>query len=155
MVLSEKQKVLIEKIGIATEREGMQPAAARIIGLLYVSDNPELTFDEILNALRISKSAASNALNLLLQTNRIEYTTFSGDRKRYFRIKIANWREGFTKKMEDMTSFSQLLKEVLKERTPETVEFNKSLGEFADFMTYVNNQLPGLLESWEKSRKGQ
>ena len=85
MVLTEKQKVLIEKIGIVTEREGMQPAAARIIGLLYVADNPELTFDEILGALRISKSAASNALNLLLQTNRIEYTTFSGDRKRYFR----------------------------------------------------------------------
>lgn len=155
MVLTEKQKVLIEKIGIATEREGMQPAAARIIGLLHVSDKPELTFEEILSALKISKSAASNALNLLLQTGRIEYTTFSGDRKRYFRIKIANWREGFSKKMEDMTSFSQLLKEVLKERNPETVEFNKSLGELADFMTYVNNQLPGLLESWEKSRKGQ
>ena len=155
MVLTEKQKALIEKIGIVTEREGMQPAAARIIGLLYVADNPELTFDEILSALRISKSAASNALNLLLQTGRIEYTTFSGDRKRYFRIKIANWREGFTKKMEDMTSFSQLLKEVLKERTPETVEFNRNLGELADFMTYVNNQLPGLLESWEKTRKGQ
>lgn len=155
MVLTEKQKVLIEKIGIVTEREGMQPAAARIIGLLYVADNPELTFDEILNALRISKSAASNALNLLLQTGRIEYTTFSGDRKRYFRIKVANWREGFTKKMEDLTSFSQLLKEVLKERNPETKEFNKNLGELADFMTYVNNQLPGLLESWEKARKGQ
>ena len=155
MVLTQKQKVLIEKIGIATEREGMQPAAARIVGLLYVSDNPELTFDEILNALRISKSAASNALNLLLQTNRIEYTTFSGDRKRYFRIKVANWREGFAKKMEDMTSFSQLLKEVLKERNPETTEFNKNLAELADFLTYINNQLPGLLESWEKARRDQ
>ena len=97
MVLKEKQKGLIEKIGIVTEREGMQPAAARIIGLLYVADNPELTFDEILGALRMSKSEASNALNLLLQTNRIEYTTFSGDRKRYFRIKVTNWREGFAK----------------------------------------------------------
>ena len=154
MVLTEKQKVLIEKIGIVTEREGMQPAAARIIGLLYVADNPELTFDEILGALRISKSAASNALNLLLQTNRIEYTTFSGDRKRYFRLKIANWREGFTKKMEDMTSFSLLLKEVLNERNPETTEFNRNLEELADFMAYVNSALPGLLESWEKTRKG-
>ncbi len=154
MVLTEKQKVLIEKIGIATEKEGMQPAAARIIGLLYVADNPELTFEEILNALRISKSAASNALNLLLQTNRIEYTTFSGDRKRYFHLKVTNWREGFAKKMEDMTSFSQLLKEVLKERNPETKEFNRNLAELADFLTYINNQLPGLLESWDKSRKG-
>lgn len=155
MVLTEKQKELVEKIGIVTEREGMQPAAARIVALLYVADNPELTFEEILSALRISKSAASNALNLLLQTGRIEYTTFSGDRKRYFRLKIANWREGFSKKMEEMTSFSQLLVEVLKERNSETKEFNKNLAELADFMTYVNNQLPGLLANWEKSRKGQ
>ncbi|MFC5272280.1 GbsR/MarR family transcriptional regulator [Adhaeribacter terreus] len=153
MVLREKQKMLIEKIGVATEKEGMQPAAARIIGLLYVSDKTDLTFEEILQALRVSKSAASNALNLLLQTNRIEYTTFTGDRKRYFRIKVANWREGFTKKMEDMTSFSQLLKEVLHERTPETKEFNRSLEELADFMTFINSQLPGLLDKWEKSRE--
>jgi DNA-binding transcriptional regulator GbsR (MarR family) len=153
MVLTEKQKGLIEKIGIVTEREGMQPAAARIVGLLYVADKPELTFEEIVQVLHISKSAASNALNLLLQTNRIEYTTFSGDRKRYFRIKVANWREGFAKKMEDMTSFSQVLQEVLKERNPETVEFNKNLAELADFLKYVNNQLPGLLENWEKIRK--
>ncbi len=152
MVLTEKQKVLIEKIGISLEKEGMQPAAARILGLLYVADKTELTFDEILLTLKISKSAASNALNLLLQTKRIEYKTFSGDRKRYFHINVANWREWFAKKMEDMTSFSQLLNEVLKERNPETQEFNRNLEELADFMTYVNNQLPGLLEKWEKSK---
>ena len=110
--------------------------------------------DEITEALQISKSATSNAINLLLQTEQIEYTTFPGDRKRYFRLKIANWREGFTKKMEDMTSFSLLLKEVLNERNPETTEFNRNLEELADFMAYVNSALPGLLESWEKTRKG-
>lgn len=155
MVLTEKQKVLIEKIGIAMESEGMQPAAARIMGLLYVADKTELTFDEILITLKISKSAASNALNLLLQTKRIEYTTFSGDRKRYFRINVGNWREAFAKKLEDMTSFSQLLKEVLRERSPDTRDFNGNLEEFAEFMTYINNQLPGMLKEWDKTRKGQ
>jgi DNA-binding transcriptional regulator GbsR (MarR family) len=153
MILTDKQKKIIQKIGIAAEKDGLQPAAARIIGLLYVSDKPELTFEEIMEALQISKSATSNALNLLLHTGRLEYITFSGDRKRYFRIKVSDWREGFAKKLEDMTSFNLLLKEVLKERTTETVEFNKSLEELADFMAYINNELPGLLEKWEQSRK--
>ncbi len=77
--LTDKQKNLIEKIGIYIESEGMQPVAARILGLLYVADKPELTFDEVTDSLRISKSATSNGLNLLLHTQRIEYITFPED----------------------------------------------------------------------------
>jgi DNA-binding transcriptional regulator GbsR (MarR family) len=153
MVLTEKQKQLIQKIGIANEKHGMQPAAARIIGLLYVSDKPELTFEEIGEALHISKSATSNALNLLMQTDRIEYTTVSGDRKRYFRLKISNWKDGFTKEMESLTNFSQLIMEVLAIRTSETPEFNKSLAELKDFLIFINQELPLLMEKWKKSRE--
>ena len=46
MLLSEKQIELIEKIGIYFE-QGMQPAAARILALLIVSDKEALIFDEI------------------------------------------------------------------------------------------------------------
>jgi DNA-binding transcriptional regulator GbsR (MarR family) len=153
MALSEKQKSVIEKIGISYEKMGMQPAAARVMGLLYVADRPELTFDEITDCLQISKSATSNAINLLLQTEQIEYTTFSGDRKRYFRLKISNWREGFAKKIEDMTSFAFLLRQVLEVRTQETTDFNASLEELINFMDYIHLQLPRLLQDWENTRK--
>jgi DNA-binding transcriptional regulator GbsR (MarR family) len=153
MALNEKQKAVIEQLGVNFEKVGMQPAAARVVGLLHVADRPELTFDEITDCLHISKSATSNAINLLLQTEQIEYVTYSGDRKRYFRLKISNWRESFAKKIESMTSFNILLRQVLEVRTKETPEFNASLEELINFLDYVNRRLPYLLQDWETSKK--
>lgn len=153
MTLTEEQKILIEKVGISHEMAGIQPAAARVLGLLYVADNPELSFEEITETLKISKSATSNAINLLINTEQIEYTTYLGDRKRYFRLKISNWRESFSKKIESMTKFHELLEQVLKIRSKDSVKFNQSLEELIDFLNFVNKELPVLFEKWEKSRK--
>ena len=92
MELSLKQKSLIEKMGVFHEKNGMPPTEARIIALLLVSDRIELSFDEIRDYLQISKSAASNALNNLMNSHKIEYITKYGDRKRYFRSNLPNWK---------------------------------------------------------------
>ena len=134
MILSDKKKELIEKIGIMQEKTGMQPAAGRIVGLLYVADKPELTFDEIREALCISKSATSNALNLLQQLNRLDYITYSGDRRRYFRLKLSRWRELVTHEIDGITNFSSTLQEVVAARTKDTPEYNQSILEIADFL---------------------
>ena len=135
------------------EKAGIQPVAGRIVGLLYVSDRPELTFDEIRETLCISKSATSNALNLLQQLNRLDYITFSGDRKRYFRLKLSRWRDLITKEIDSITDFANLLQEVVTERTKDTPEYNQSISELADFLKYLHVELPRLLQRWEESRK--
>jgi len=81
-----KQKELIEYIGRQNEKEGYQPVAARIMGLLMVMDKEEFTFDEIVEEMKISKSSASTALKNLEIRGLIEYVTYPGDRKRYFRF---------------------------------------------------------------------
>ena len=85
-----KQKELVEQIGIYFDKEGFQPIAGRILGLLMVMDKEEFTFDEIIEELKISKSSASNALKNLEIRGNVEYVTIPGDRKRYFRIKRQN-----------------------------------------------------------------
>ena len=82
----QKQKELIEKIGRQNEKEGYQPVTARIMGLLTVMDKEEYTFEEIVQEMQISKSSASNALKNLEIRGVIEYITYPGDRKRYFRL---------------------------------------------------------------------
>ncbi len=82
----ESQMDLVEYIGRIYEKEGYQPVAARILGLLMVMDKEEYTFDEIVEALSISKSSASVALRNLDIRGVIEYVTHPGDRKRYFRF---------------------------------------------------------------------
>lgn len=152
-MLSEKQRELIEEFGIYQENNGFQPAVARVMGLLLVSDRAELTFDEISETLGISKSATSNALNMMLNTGHIEYTTFSGDRKRYFRIKSSNWQEFFSKKMEDLSVLNVLLKRVLEVRKRDNPIYDAKLNDFISFLDYVKTQLPRLMEDWEKSRR--
>ena len=86
----EKQKELIEAIGQHMERQGYTPVAGRILGLLIVMDKEEYTFDEIVEEMQISKSSASNALKILELRNAIEYVTYPGNRKRYFRISFSD-----------------------------------------------------------------
>ncbi len=149
MTLSDKQLELIEEFGVYQENNGFQPAVARVMGILLVSDKPELTFEEISETLNISKSATSNALNMLLNTGHIEYTTFSGDRKRYFRIKSSNWRDLFNKKMEDLGELNNILKRVLDVRKRENPAYDQKLLSFISFLDYLKAQLPNLIEQWE------
>ncbi|SIT77352.1 GbsR/MarR family transcriptional regulator [Pontibacter indicus] len=153
MTLTEQQLSLIEEFGVYQENNGFQPAVARVMGLLLVCDRPELTFDEISEALSISKSATSNALNMLLNTGHIEYTTFPGDRKRYFRIKSSNWSEFFVKKMDDLSYLSTLLKRVLDVRKRDLPIYDAKLNDFISFLDYMKDRMPSLIEEWQKSRK--
>ncbi len=83
----QKQKELIEEIGCQFDKEGLQPIAGRIIGLLMIMDKERFTFDEITEELQISKSSASIVLRNLEMRGSIEYVTLPGDRKRYFQLK--------------------------------------------------------------------
>lgn len=152
-LFSSVNRELIEQNGIYHEKNGFQPAVAHVVGLLLVSDKPELSFDEISETLGISKSATSNALNMLLNTGRIEYNTFSGDRKRYFRIKSSNWQDLFSKKMEDPNGLNNLLKRVLEVRKRENPVYNIKLKDFISFMDYLKQQLPALIEQWRAERE--
>lgn len=153
MNLTEQKRALIEKIGIFYEKMGHQPVAGRIMGLMFVSERPELTFDEIRETLSISKSATSTALNLLIETGQVEYITFSGDRKRYFKLKTSNWRDAVTKRIQNIINLKSLLNEVLEARSDQSPEFNTCLVEYVDFLDYIQKEIPVLLEKWEKSKR--
>lgn len=151
--ITRPQLELIEKLGVIYETAGMQPACARIVALLTVSDRVELTFEEIQQTLGISKSSASVAINLLLTTNRLEYITKAGDRKRYFRSKIMDWRVDMKQKFVRMTEMNATLKEVLDQRPKSTKEFNSSLAEIIDFMEFFQKEIPSIFKKWESKSK--
>ncbi len=94
--LTQEQRELIERMGVFYEQHGIPPMEGRIMSLLIVCDEPELTFDQIRELLGISKSTTSSALNTLLITKRVIYRTKPGDRKRYFASNILQWQESFT-----------------------------------------------------------
>lgn len=151
--LTEEQKKLIEKLGVNTEKEGMPPAPSRILALLMVSHELELTFDQIRETLNLSKSATSNALNMLLNTERIEYITKSGERKRYFKNRVGSWRESVKQTFQKLDRGADLFEEILNLRPDDTPEFNNNLKEIISFMRFTNERLQNIYEEWEASKK--
>lgn len=150
--LSEKQIELIERFGVLQNKEGMQPSSARISALLLISDKLELTFDEIRETLGLSKSAASNGINYLLNCNRIEYVTKIGDRKRYFCSNISTWRDTLLAQFDKFKLIHSMMNEILDVRTKKTIEFNNSIHELLDFLKYLMDELPKIYLNWEDQK---
>jgi len=150
-MLSERQIELIEKIGIYFE-QGMQPAAARILALLIVSDQDAFSFDEIRGALSLSKSATSNGINFLLSVKKIEYFTRSGDRKRYFHWSPNNIINHFKEGIEHILGLSMLFEEALYEKRNKESFNTKMLIELTDLMNFLHQELPVAFKKWENKQ---
>ncbi|HSF53421.1 MAG TPA: MarR family transcriptional regulator [Algoriphagus sp.] len=151
-MLNEKKLELIERIGVFHERRGMQPLMGRILGLLLVLDEAEATFDEIIEYLNVSKSAVSNALNILQLQGHIAYKTKPGERKRYFYLTLDKWEEAMEKELCDISLISSFMKDVLKERGNVKPDFNHNIKDICNFMEFLRNRVPSLFKEFRKSQ---
>jgi len=83
------KKELIEALGMHFENlYKMPPLATRIYAMLILTGSEGQTFEELMETTEASKSSVSTSINLLLQTQKIEYFTKPGDRKRHFRKNV-------------------------------------------------------------------
>lgn len=146
----EIKRELVEKIGIVYEKAGHTPMAGRIAGLLFLAEPPYKSFHELVEELSASKSAISNGLNLLLAMGLIEYETFSGDRKRYFKLNLMALETIFRKELENISNFSELLKKVRETRSPEYIEFNQGIDNFIKLVDIFQEEYPHIIEKWKK-----
>lgn len=149
-MLTEKQRELIERIGVFHEHKGMQPLVGRIIGLLLVKDDAEATFEEIVEELGVSKSAVSNALTFLQAKERITYHTKPGDRKRYFTMKVNDWRADFEKDLVNITEIQKFVDEVLEIHQDKNSEFCCRMKDFSNFLAFFRNEIPAMFERFKK-----
>lgn len=146
---SQSVKELVEKIGVAMEKGGLQPAVGRVLGYLMVSDPPYKTFDEIQGYLGISKSAVSNALNGLMSKEMVDYITMPGDRKRYFQLAQAGMISHMKKKIGLHSALPELLRTVVHARSNKYPEFNRSLLETCEFLSFMEKEINAAIEKWE------
>ncbi|MCJ8163452.1 MarR family transcriptional regulator [Pontibacter sp. E15-1] len=145
-----EQIELLEKLAVLLEKEGFQPAMAKVVALLLVSDQTELTFDQIQDTLSISKGATSQAINQLLSANKIEYKTKLGERKRYFCSRVMSWQEDVKADLNNISNFNNILKQILQQRPDHTKNFNQSMERLVQFMDYLNEELPVLYRKFEE-----
>ena len=126
-----------------------------MLGLLIVASEPELTFDEVREALDLSKSATSNALHKLQIIGTVVYRTHPGDRKRYFRKSYENWERAFVERGVKYLEIRHLLVEALEHRTGEVDETRESLETMIDFLAMLEESMLDAYARWKKKRNHQ
>jgi DNA-binding transcriptional regulator GbsR (MarR family) len=151
--IEERRIELVERIGVFLEKYGYQPIPARIIGLLIVTDKPYLTFDEITKSLKVSKSAVSIGINLLLGTQQINYITLPGDRRRYFKSRISEWREIFTGLIGFANAIRSLLLEIIELQNSTGREMSSSLSEVVGLIDMLEKEVPRMVVEWDSKMK--
>ena len=146
----DRKKEKVEAMGVFFEKSGYTPMMGRVFAYLLLAEPPYQPFDAITEFLVASKSAISNALNFLMKQNMVDYVTFSGDRKRYFRVNMVQWMNQTKTWSKQVTEVNGLLKEVLEERADtKHPKFNDGLQEMIDMNEYFAKGLEEMLAKWE------
>jgi hypothetical protein len=152
LTLTEAHRDLIERIGVLHDRIGFSPAPGRVVGLLLVSPEPALTFDEIRSTLGLSKSSTSAALNLLLAIGSVEYFTRLGERKRYFRKSYRNWEAALLERFDIFLSLRELLQEAhdLNQGIPD--RSGPEIPRMIDFLDFLETAIHEAYDRWAADR---
>ena len=149
--LSKVQVQLIEELVQVHVMMGLQPAWGKILALLTVSDETELTFEQIMETLDISKSGVSQALKQLELTKRIAYRTKMNDRKRYFHLRIEDWREQVAEMFSVLGKSVATTNKILKIRPAATKAFNRDLADMNNFLSSLHKMtIPALKTTPDK-----
>lgn len=151
--IAEKQQQ-VEKMGIFFEKLGYSPMAGRVFALLLIAEPPYMDFYAIQDFMKASKSSISNALKILSQSGIVDYITFSGDRKRYFRVNTKNWFEILKEREQKGTEWIGMLDEVMEIRADsKDLAFNENLEKIIDFQVYMTKGMQELIEKWESQHE--
>lgn len=149
-VRSEQQRHMVEEVGRYFEKQGFQPVAGRVLGLLLAMDKEVYTFEEITEELGISKSSTSVALRNLEIRGNIEYFTFPGDRKRYYRIRTVNPTVLIDEFEDKMNQFLRIHKSILNLKEDTNSRSSRFLKDLNKMIEFFLSHLDELKEKYQK-----
>lgn len=149
----EKKRADIDRLSSILEKEEFSPVAARVYVYLLFCGNEGCDFDEIVNYFSVSKSAISNALNLLQSKSLVDSRTFGGQRKRNFFALLSGASQETTSvlKLERIASFFTELKNTRNIND----KFSCELENVALLCNMFRAEFPIIIERWKNLIKEQ
>ena len=146
-------KYLIEDVGILFEELGLPRMAGRILGWLLICDPPYQSAAQLSTVVSGSKGSISSMTRLLIQVGLVERISLPGNRLTYYRIKPGAWFELMPGRITHVMAMRRLAERGLQLMADQDVQLRGRLEEIRDFYTFFEQELPALLERWQRQRK--
>lgn len=146
--LSNDKRAYILEFGLFFEKLGTGRISGLILGYILISDRPEVSFNELVDQLVVSKASVHNNLKMLEQAGFIKSLSFKGDRKTYYRIAARDMGEMTVRRMGMTVLFVELMNRgyALKENKQDDAAY--FLQDTAGFYLWLSKQMPLLLNEW-------
>lgn len=159
--MDEERAGYAEDFGLLFEGFGVPRMMGRVLGVLLISEEPELSAGELAEALQASRGSISNATRSLIQMGLLQRVSRPGHRRDYFRVKPDAWDELLRQKLEGIFKFRLMAQRGLNivgssgdaQADIETDVAYQNLEKMRRFFAYCEKELPALLERWEEDKE--
>lgn len=148
------QRSFVDRMGLATESDGLSPIAGRLFALLLLAEEPQ-SLDELAAALDVSKASVSTDARRLLERGIAERVTRAGDRRDYYELapdffarivqsRVNRWRR-IQALADDVRNQATELSDVVRER----------IDSIDAVQNFVIERLEQALTDWETELKAR
>ncbi|HEX6526601.1 MAG TPA: MarR family transcriptional regulator [Streptosporangiaceae bacterium] len=141
----------IERFSSVLLTAGFPPMPARVFVALMVAGAGRLSATELAEMLRVSPAAISGAVRYLVQVGIVHKERVPGSRRDYYGMPDNVWHELLRMRDAIMRRWAEMAREgvgLLGAGTPA----GKRLAEHAAFLEFASDELPALMERWDKYR---
>ena len=143
----------VEDFGVLFEGVGGSRMVGRVLGLLLVSEAPELSAEEIAGSLRASQGAISTATRTLVGTGLVRRRTRPGERRAYFGVNPDAWQETTRRQVAGSAAFREMADRGLALRKSDEPEAGRGLKAMRDFYAFWERELSEVLARWEQEKR--
>ncbi len=145
---------LVEQMGIGFEAFGMPRMAGRVLGWLILSEEEEVSLDDLAAGLGVSKASVSNATRLLIQMGIIRRSGRPGSRQAYFKVSSDPWNAMLAMEKRVSRSFLDFAREA-RAALPARPERDARLAEMEGALELYIELLETFAREWHEKRKSQ
>lgn len=151
--MDDERSGYVEDFGLLFEGFGLPRMVGRVLGALSISDPPERSAEELADALQASRGSISSATRTLVGLGIVQRLSRPGERRDYFRVKPGAWDEMMRRELASIRRFREMAERGLGLLDPDNPEARRNLEEMRDFYAYWEEELPAVLERWERAKK--
>lgn len=149
MDLSPQQQAFIDDFASLWDQFGANNTQGRVLALLYIADDIELSANDIASALGISRGSVSQNTRQLAMFRIIQRVTRPGDRRDYFRLAASPFGEAAKMERALLGTFVNLFQRGLDLHNTSPPERQRALKNSIAFMKDYDAALGDFLENWK------
>lgn len=149
------QHTFIEELGVVFEESGAAPMLGRVYGALLISQEPQLTAEELATHLHASRGAISQATRQLVDMGMIRRTHKLGSRKDYFQVEPDGWVRLTRYRFQKADAMGDLFRRGLASIPDASPEARAALEENLEFLEYWRTIIDRFFSEWEQRKEEQ